>query len=191
MGIGLVWPVIMAFGIHLLPESPRWDYGQGNVNRATETIAKTYGVSRDHPTVVAEIQEIQDARALEEAAGEVKWHQVFTARTMLRRIAVGMALQALQQLTGANFFFYYGTTLFVNSGRVENRYLVAVILGLVNFGATFGGLYIVEKVGRRKAMIAGALWIGICQLVSSMIFLARMVVANNYIGVCFHWPLLH
>lgn len=38
---------------------------------------------------------------------------------MLYRTVLGMTLQALQQLTGANFFFYYGKFSFTN--------LVAVI----------------------------------------------------------------
>lgn len=31
---------------------------------------------------------------------------------MAYRIALGMTLQMFQQLTGANYFFYYGTTIF-------------------------------------------------------------------------------
>jgi Sugar (and other) transporter. len=33
-----------------------------------------------------------------------------------------------------------------------------VILGAVNFGTTFGGLYVVENFGRRKSLIVGAIW---------------------------------
>lgn len=35
---------------------------------------------------------------------------------MLYRIALGVSLQALQQLTGANYFFYYGTVIFKSTG---------------------------------------------------------------------------
>lgn len=34
------------------------------------------------------------------------------------RLATGCALQALQQLTGVNFIFYYGTSFFKNAGSV-------------------------------------------------------------------------
>jgi SP family sugar:H+ symporter-like MFS transporter len=40
-----------------------------------------------------------------------------------------------------------------------------MILGGVNFGMTFPGLYIVEKFGRRPALITGALWMFMCFLV--------------------------
>lgn len=40
-----------------------------------------------------------------------------------------------------------------------------MILGGVNFGMTFPGLYIVEKYGRRPSLIYGALWMFMCFLV--------------------------
>lgn len=57
----------------------------------------------------------------------------------------GMSLQCLQQLTGANYFFYYGATIFQSVG-INDSYVTQIILGSVNFGCTFGGLYIMERV---------------------------------------------
>jgi len=55
-----------------------------------------------------------------------------------------MMLQSLQQLTGANYFFYYGATIFQSVG-INDSYVTQIILGAVNFGCTFGGLYVMEK----------------------------------------------
>jgi SP family sugar:H+ symporter-like MFS transporter len=63
----------------------------------------------------------------------------------------------LQQLTGANFFFYYGTTIFAEVG-LSDSFVTATILGAVNFVCTFAGLWVVENVGRRKALIFGGIW---------------------------------
>lgn len=41
-----------------------------------------------------------------------------------------------------------------------------MILGGVNFGSTFLGLYVVENFGRRKSLIVG----GLCMFVCFMIF---------------------
>src|SRR6266550_3640739 len=57
----------------------------------------------------------------------------------------GMALQSFQQLTGANYFFYYGATIFSSVGIVD-PYVTQIILGAVNVVCTFGGLYVMEKV---------------------------------------------
>lgn len=57
----------------------------------------------------------------------------------------GMTLQSLQQLTGANYFFYYGATIFKSVG-ISDSFVTQIILGAVNFVCTFGGLYVMEKV---------------------------------------------
>jgi len=56
-----------------------------------------------------------------------------------------MSLQSLQQLTGANYFFYYGATVFTSVG-ISDSFVTQIILGSVNFVCTFGGLYVMEKV---------------------------------------------
>ena len=41
--------------------------------------------------------------------------------------------------------FYYGATIFESVG-IQDSFVTQIILGAVNFGCTFGGLYIMEKV---------------------------------------------
>jgi SP family sugar:H+ symporter-like MFS transporter len=40
-----------------------------------------------------------------------------------------------------------------------------LILGAVNFGTTFLGLYLIEHYGRRRSLIIGALWMFVCFMV--------------------------
>ena len=67
------------------------------------------------------------------------------ANKTLYRTLLGMSLQSLQQLTGANYFFYYGATIFQSVG-IQDSFITQIILGAVNFGCTFGGLYVMERV---------------------------------------------
>jgi SP family sugar:H+ symporter-like MFS transporter len=87
---------------------------------------------------------------------------------MLRRVMIGVVLQAGQQLTGANFFFYYGTTVFQGVG-LDNSYVTQIILGSVNVFCTFGGLWVVQKCARRTALIVGALWAVVCFLIYALV----------------------
>jgi MFS family permease len=64
--------------------------------------------------------------------------------------------------------FYYGTTIFAATG-LENSYVTSIILGTVNVAATIAGLWIVENVGRRKAMMVGAAWMGACLFIYSFV----------------------
>lgn len=162
MGIGFAFPVIMSVGIMFLQESPRWDFRHGRVDRARKTVALSYGVGEDHPEVMREMREIRE-KFEAETTGD-PWYAMFTGPRMAYRTLLGMGLQALQQLTGANFFFYYGTTVFT-AVNLSNPFVVAMILGGINFGTTFGGLYVVEHFGRRKSLMCGGTWCFVCFMV--------------------------
>lgn len=166
MGIGFVWAIILIVGILLMPESPRYDIVKGRHERALRTMTKFYGVPLNHRAVHVETQEIN--KAIEAASGDHPWYEVFTGPRMLYRVLLGMSLQAFQQLTGANYFFYYGTTIFAGVG-IQNSYVTAMILGGVNVVCTFPGLYMVEKFGRRKCLFFGALFQAICFLIFASI----------------------
>lgn len=151
------------------------------------TMAKLYGVPVNHRVVVEELAEIREKHQEELGHKDQKWYELFTAPRMAYRIAVGVALQALQQLTGANYFFYYGTVIFKSTG-ITNSYVTQMILGGVNFGTTFLGLYVVEHFGRRRSLIFGAFWMFFWSvLLSHKIFKANFLKLYD-IRIC--WSLL-
>ena len=184
LGIGFIWPVIMGIGICFLRESPRWDYRHGKIEAARRTIAKSYGVPENHWEVNREMAEIKEKLDAEKAGGGAhKWYEVLTGPRMLYRTLLGMTLQALQQLTGANFFFYYGTTIFASVG-LNNSYITAMILGGVNFGMTLPGLWVVETFGRRRALICGGLWMFSCLMIYASVghFLFHKGISEDQAG---------
>ncbi|KAJ5728830.1 uncharacterized protein N7483_003338 [Penicillium malachiteum] len=164
LGITYLWALILGVGMVFFPESPRYDYRHNKVEQAMDNLAKIYGVPRNHRALQIEFDEIKQKYEEEVRNGQVTWVQLFKAPTMSYRVAVGVALQALQQLTGANYFFYYGTTVFQGAG-IQNSYVTQMILGGVNFGTTFLGLYLIEHYGRRRSLIIGALWMFVCFMV--------------------------
>lgn len=103
LGIGFIWPVLMMAGITILPESPRWDYRHGHVDRARVTISKSYGVPTNHWEVAREMREIKEKYDAENAGGgKHTFYEVFTGPRMAYRVTLGVVLQALQQLTGVS-----------------------------------------------------------------------------------------
>lgn len=164
MGVGFAWPLILGIGTLFLPESPRYAYRKGRFEEARQVMRQLYGVSSNHRVVLQEMQEMDDKLNEEKAAGSPSWYEVFTGPRMFYRTMLGVVLQSLQQLTGANFIFYYGNSIFKSTG-LDDSYVTQVILGAINFGMTFPGLYMVEHFGRRKCLIAGAVWMFMCFLV--------------------------
>lgn len=167
-GLGFAWALILGGGILLLPESPRFAFLHGREEEARQTIARLAGVDAHAASVNVEIEEIrQKVEEMKEGA-DAKWYEIFTGPRMLYRLMLGILLQSGQQLTGANFFFYYGTTVFQATG-LDDSYVTQVILGSVNVACTFGGLVVVKKCGRRWALIVGALWMMMCFLVYAFV----------------------
>ena len=164
MGITYLWAIILGVGMVFFPESPRYDYRHNKVETAMDNLAKIYGVPRNHRALKIEFEEIKEKYEEEVRNGKIGWVTFFKAPTMWKRVLVGVSLQALQQLTGANYFFYYGTVVFQGAG-IQNSYVTQMILGGVNFGSTFLGLYLIEHYGRRRSLIAGALWMFVCFMI--------------------------
>ncbi|KAH8985033.1 hypothetical protein EDB86DRAFT_3083973 [Lactarius hatsudake] len=85
-----------------------------------------------------------------------RWLDCFCVENKtLYRTLLGMSLQSLQQLTGANYFFYYGATIFSSIGILDS-FVTQIILGSINFVCTFGGLCITEKFRHCVPLILGA-----------------------------------
>lgn len=164
MGITYLWAIVLGVGMAFFPESPRYDYRHGKVDQAVRNLAKIYGIPPNHRSLAREFEEIKQKYDEEHARGKITWAILLHAPRMKYRILVGVLLQALQQLTGANYFFYYGTTIFQGAG-ISNSFVTQMILGGINFGTTFLGLYNIQYFGRRKSLIIGALWMFICFMV--------------------------
>ncbi|CAK1360122.1 High-affinity fructose transporter ght6 [Cercospora beticola] len=166
MGIGFVWAVILGFGILLFDETPRYNYRHGKIEEAKAFLQKVYGAPANHYVLYVELEEIEQKLRAESAQLGViqEWAAMIRAPKMLYRVALGMGLQMFQQLTGANYFFYYGTTIFVGTG-IDNSFVTQMILNGINFGTTFYGLYIVEHYGRRKSLMVGSVWMFIMFLI--------------------------
>ncbi|KAM0327176.1 hypothetical protein ACHAQA_006308 [Verticillium albo-atrum] len=166
IGLGWLWTLVLGLGILMFPETPRFDYRRGHVDRARETLCKVYGATPNHWSIHTQMEEIESKlRAESTMKGNpiTEFIEMLRAPRMAYRITLGIVLQMFQQLTGANYFFYYGTTIF-RSVSIDS-YITQIILNTINFLVTFIGLYLVEHYGRRKSLIAGSIWMFVCFLV--------------------------
>ncbi|KAI1343655.1 general substrate transporter [Xylariaceae sp. FL0016] len=166
--LGFLWSIILGVGILFLPESPRFAYRAGREDEARRNIARLAGVDPHSRSVNDQLAQIRVKLDEERNTEKARWHEIFTGPRMLHRTLLGIVLQAGQQLTGANFFFYYGTTVFQSTG-LSDSYVTQIILGSVNVACTFAGLYVVQKVGRRRALMSGAAWIFMCFMIYAFV----------------------
>ncbi|UKZ92938.1 uncharacterized protein TrAFT101_007869 [Trichoderma asperellum] len=107
------------------------------------------------------MHEMREVLALERQTGTAPWIECFSSRSKVPktryRTFLGMGIHFLQQWTGINYFFYYGTTVF-SSAKINDPFMTQLILGAVNVCTTFLAVYLVDWWGRRRPLICGAVW---------------------------------
>ncbi|KAK4033526.1 general substrate transporter [Parachaetomium inaequale] len=158
IAIQLAWSLILFTGLLILPETPRFLIKQDKADEAARSLSRLRRLPVDHEAIAEELAEVQASHELEMTVGQGSYLDCFKP-PILKRQLTGMGLQALQQLTGINFIFYYGTKYFQNSG-VSSGFIVGMITSAINVASTIPGMYAVDKWGRRPLLLYGA--IGMC-----------------------------
>ncbi|KLO90532.1 putative RCO3 glucose transporter [Fusarium fujikuroi] len=172
LGIQLVPGLILACGIVYLPETPRFLVKKGRLLEAEVSLSRFRRLDKTHPALVDELQEIIANHQYELTLGLDTYKALFARNSSLgRRTMTGCGLQMLQQLTGINFVMYYGTTFFSNAG-VNKPFLTNLAMIIINCVCTVPGLIVIESWGRRRLLMAGALGMGISQLLIAAVYSA-------------------
>lgn len=113
VGLGWIWTLILGVGIWGFKETPRYVYRQGRTAEAKETLTRVYGAPDNHYAIFVQMEELEHkfrAEMQQKGTGPIAGMvEMFRAPRIAYRIALGIMLQMFQQLTGANYFFYYGT----------------------------------------------------------------------------------
>lgn len=150
MSLCFLWAIFLIVAIIVIPESPRHLVSQGKEKEAAKSLSFFYRKDSQDAIIKKSIASIQASLQQEKNARSTHWRELWC-----RQLITGILIQAFQQLCGANYFFYYGTTLFRSVG-LDNSFATSIIFGILNFLATFGGLYNVERFGRRKCLLVGS-----------------------------------
>ncbi|CCD43169.1 hypothetical protein ACHAPC_000837 [Botrytis cinerea] len=168
IAVQFLWAIILVIGLLFLPETPRYLIKCGNHPKAAQSLAKLRRLPHDDPYIIEELAEIQANHDYELRLGKSSSYLDCFRGGMAKRLATGCLLQALQQLTGVNFIFYYGTQYFKNSG-ISNAFVIQMITSAVNVSSTLPGLYGIEKFGRRPLLLWGAVGMCISQLLVAVL----------------------
>ncbi|KAH8983128.1 general substrate transporter [Lactarius hatsudake] len=170
VAIQFIWAAILAVGMFLLPESPRWLIKKHRDADAAHSLSRLTTLPPDHPEVAAELEEIRLHLKHEDELGQSSYMDCFrpSDNRICFRTLTGIFIQAWQQLTGVNFIFYFGTTFFTNAG-IHSPFLISIATSTVNVGMTLPGIWGVERFGRRSLLLVGAVGMTICEFTIAII----------------------
>lgn len=181
LGLCFAWAIMLVIGMVCMPESPRYLVVKNKIEEAKKSIGRSNKVSPEDPAVYTEVQLIQAGIERESLAGSASWTELVTGKPRIfRRVIMGIMLQSLQQLTGDNYFFYYGTTIFQAVGMTDS-FQTSIVLGVVNFASTFLGIYTIERFGRRLCLLTGSVCMFVCFIIYSILGVTNLYI-DGYDG---------
>ncbi|KAL8371110.1 hypothetical protein RB595_001117 [Gaeumannomyces hyphopodioides] len=168
--------IVFAVGVILLvfalPESPRWLFNHGREAEAIEVLCAVYDRAPENELIVAEKTAIVQAIELERSSLRTKsffsilQHDDVNTR---RRVLLAWLAQFANQLGGINLVVYYiPSVLEINVGMSVQQ--SQILGGCINLMFPIGSLLptlALDRMGRRKTMMAGSLALGVCMLLIS------------------------
>lgn len=167
IAVQFAWALVLITGMLILPETPRYLIKSGKPEKAAKSLSKLRRLPTDHGAIIDELGEIQANHEYELTLGKATYLDCFRGGVG-KRLLTGCLLQGLQQLTGINFIFYYGTQYFKNSG-IKNPFIISMITSAVNTASTLPGLWAIDKWGRRPLLFWGAVGMATSQFLVAIL----------------------
>jgi len=144
---------VFLIGLLFIPESPRYLVAAGRYAKAESVLARINNQIRAKELVEQIKTTVLESR-------KPRFTDIFIPGkfNLYPIVWIGIGLAMLQQFTGINIVFYYGSVLWQAAGFTEaDALLTSVINGSVNLIFTFVAIALIDKVGRKPLLLVGAL----------------------------------
>jgi len=164
-----------------LPESPRWLITKGRDEQAMKNLCYLRRLPETNDYVQYEFNQTKEQVETEKAIrGESSiWRlvkEIVTLKSARRRVGLGLVIIGFKSFSGINAINYYGPQIFRQLGFIGTRNALFAngVYGSVRFVFTvIFGLFIVDRIGRRRPLIFG------CILLSSCLFFIGIYLTVN------------
>ncbi|WP_236978612.1 sugar porter family MFS transporter [Membranihabitans maritimus] len=151
LGVEAIPAIVYSVLIFKIPKSPRWLIAKKKAFDEARTI-----LTRTDPEGVNASMElaIKESKSMKLKVGfGALFTRKYTATTIL---AILMAF--FNQLSGINAIIYFAPRIFEMAGIATETALISTVgIGFINILATFLGLYLIDRIGRRKLMFIGSI----------------------------------
>ena len=149
LGVAAIPSILFFSALTLIPRSPRWLVRKGLLNEARQTLS-AIGVED------AEAQVRRMATSFKAEEAEIS-ASVFS-RSGRQPMLLALALVFFNQMSGINAVLYYLNDIFAQAGFASvSAQKQAVAVGVANLAFTAVGMALIDRVGRKPLLLAGAL----------------------------------
>jgi sugar porter (SP) family MFS transporter len=133
-----------------MPETPRYLVQAGEEDTARSVLEALPGDERPQER----IEEIHEVEQEESTAG---LRTLLRAKWVRPALLVAVGLGVFQQLVGINTIIYYAPTTLTNVGFAKTSAIYGnLIIGVINVAMTVVAIKIIDRVGRKPMLYAGA-----------------------------------
>ena len=154
LGVAALPAALFGLLLFAIPRSPRWLVKKRRVEEAREVLRLTGDENYER-----DLQEIVESIDAEHGHADEPLFSKKYAFPIFLAIATGM----FNQLSGINAILYYLNDIFSFAGFSKlSGDVQAVVVGLTNLIFTVIAMAIIDKVGRRKLLLIGAVGMALC-----------------------------
>ncbi|KAG9249749.1 general substrate transporter [Emericellopsis atlantica] len=162
-------PALVCIALPFIPETARWHIKKnGNIEAARASLARMRDTEQE---VEEELLAIRSAVEYEkEAISSTSYAALFRDPSVRKRLILAFILNIGQQLTGQGTLNSYSTSIY---RQIWNNPQTINLINALN--ATFGILFTLnamwtsDRYGRRWLLIVGAIGMGVCMLIVSLV----------------------
>lgn len=165
--------------LFFVARSPRWLVKSGKLEEAKATIIKVNS-DVDSNQLIEEIRQSIDEKLVNSLGAIFR-------KPYIKLLYLGIFLGVTNQLTGINIIMYYSTEIFREAGfSTESGIAQTVVIGATNLLFTILAMIVIDKLGRKKMLLSGALGMSVFLALFAHAFLTNIggYVLLGYL-VCF------
>ncbi len=149
LGIEAIPAFLYAIMVLKVPNSPRWLILKNNNDTKALQVLKLIFNKEEALSKLEEIKKDFTNTVNSEKLFQKKYNSV---------LLLGFLIAFFNQLSGINFVLYYAPEILERSGLASKESLFSSIsIGIVNLIFTFVGVWLIDKLGRKRLMLIGSL----------------------------------
>ncbi|KAH8426067.1 putative MFS sugar transporter [Aspergillus melleus] len=160
----LLVPCLILALLPIIPGSPRWFIQRGNnIEKARAALMR---VRETEEEVEDELLKIREAIEYEKEAISSGYSALWKDKSLRKRMALALVMNAGQQITGQGTLNTYSTKIyqkvFDSAGQIALINALNATFGII---FTLNAVWIIDRFGRKFLLIVGGIGMGICMII--------------------------